>query len=107
MNSDLQKILKFRDARDWKQFHSQKNLAVSLTIEAGEVLEILQWHESIPDDEREHFAEELADVYTYLLLLAHDTGIDLSKALANKMTKNEKNYPVDKSKGKSTKYTKL
>lgn len=109
MNSDLQKILKFRDERDWKQFQTPKNLAVSLSIEASEILEIFQWLDgkSVPEDETEHFREEIADVYGYLLLLAEETGIDLSQALSEKIVKNAKKYPIEKAKGNATKYTKL
>jgi NTP pyrophosphatase (non-canonical NTP hydrolase) len=109
MKNDLQKILKFRDDRDWKQFQTPKNLAISLSIEANEVLEIFQWAEgsAVPVDEKEHLAEEIADVYAYLLLLANETGIDLSEAFEKKMQKNAEKYPVEKSKGNATKYTKL
>jgi NTP pyrophosphatase (non-canonical NTP hydrolase) len=102
-------ILKFREERKWKQFHSPKNLAISLMLEASEVVEIFQWSKDhkVPQDRKQDLAKELADVYYWLLLLAHDEGIDLNKALEAKMKENEKKYPIAQSKGTSLKYTKL
>ena len=109
MNKNLQKILAFREARDWKQFHYPKNLAISLLLEASEVLELFQQtkNNDLPEDKKQELKEELADVYYWLLLLSHDMNIDIEKALDEKMELNEKKYPVDKVKGKSTKYNKL
>jgi len=109
MKAHLKQILKFRDDRDWKQFHSAKNLAISLSLEANEVLELFQWTKSgnLPKEARQDLEDELADVYAFLLLLANSTGVDLNKAFKTKMKKNEAKYPIGKSKGKSTKYTKL
>ena len=109
MKDDLKKILKFQKDRDWKQFHSPKNLALSLSIEASEILEIFQWTKdnNLPKDKKEKLYEELADVYYYLLLLAYETGVDLKKAFKSKMEINEKKYPIDKSKGNSKKYNEL
>jgi len=109
MKIDLKKILKFQKERDWKQFHSPKNLAISLSIEAAEILEIFQWtkNNDLPEDKKKKLEEEIADVYYYLLILAHESGIDIKKAFAYKMALNEKKYPVDKAKGKSTKYNEL
>ncbi len=105
-------ILAFRDARDWKQFHNPKDLSLSLVLEAGEVMEHFQWKNA--DEVAAHIkknkgeiAEEMADVLSYLLLLAHEAGIDLSKAYKAKLKKNEAKYPVAKSKGKHTKYNRL
>ena len=100
-------IIKFREARDWEQFHTPKNLAVSLLLEASEVLELFQWSpdNQLPKQKKKELEEELADVYYYILLMAHDTGVDLDKALRQKMRKNEKKYPVKKCKGISKKYT--
>jgi dCTP diphosphatase len=105
----LERILQFREERDWKQFHLPKNLAISLALEAGEVLELFQWTKdnNLPDDRKADLEAELADVYCWLLLLAHDFDIDLDKALAAKIKVNAVKYPVEKSKGKSTKYHKL
>ncbi len=109
MQEDLDKILKFQKERDWKQFHSPKNLAISLSIEAAEILELFQWTKdnNLPEDKRIELKEELADVYYYLLLLAYESGIDIKKTFKEKMTLNEKRYPVDKAKGNSKKYNEL
>ncbi len=118
LSSDLQKllskVLEFRDAREWKQFHDPKNLAEALSIESGELLELFLWkdkkqvNEELKDENfRNEIAGELSDIFSFLLLISHETGIDLSDALTQKYKKNEKKYPVEKSKGKSTKYNKL
>lgn len=111
--SDLQKlIVDFRDKRDWKQFHTPRNLAESLVLEAGEVLEHFQWKSENEIKEhlknnKEDFSHELADVLNYLLLLANETNIDLSEALQSKLRISDKKYPVEKSKGKHSKYSEL
>ncbi|MEJ8837511.1 nucleotide pyrophosphohydrolase [Ramlibacter sp. AN1133] len=107
-----QDVVRFRDERDWKQFHNPKDVAVSLLLEAGEVLEIFQWKDAAGVAEaaqarKGDLADELADVLCYTLLMAHDLGIDLSAALAAKLRKNALKYPVDKAKGSSSKYTEL
>lgn len=109
MQNDLKKILQFQKERDWKQYHLPKNLAISLALESAEILEIFQWTKdnNLPTDKKEQLAEEIADAYYYLLLLAHETGIDVQKAFQNKMKINEKKYPVNKSKGSAKKYTEL
>ncbi len=116
MKSDLEsmmnKVLAFRDARDWKQFHNPKDMAISLSLEASEVLEHFQWkNESEIKDyldlNKSEIADELADVLYWVLLMSHDLGIDITDALEKKIKKNELKYPVEKSKGKSTKYTNL
>lgn len=102
-------LIRFRDKRDWKQFHDHKNLAISLMLEAAEVLELFQWtaEGQLPDEKHAALAGELADVYAYLLLLAHEAGIDLARAFEHKMKENDTKYPVDKSRGRSTKYSQL
>jgi len=107
-----EKIKKFRDERDWKQFHNPKDVALSLVLEATEVLEHFQWKDE--EEIREYIktnkneiGEELADVLCWVLLMSHDLEIDIKKALEEKLMKNEKRYPVDKSKGKHIKYNKL
>jgi dCTP diphosphatase len=107
-----QRIVAFRDARDWKQFHNPKDLAISLALEAAEVLEHFQWKdaEEMQRYVAEHndvVAEELADVLYWVLLMAHDLDIDLHDAVDKKMAQNEAKYPVEKAKGKHTKYTRL
>jgi NTP pyrophosphatase (non-canonical NTP hydrolase) len=109
MKDNLQKILQFQKERDWKQFHQPKNLAISLAIEVSEILEIFQWTKDndVLPEKKDRLADEIADVYYYLLLLAHETGIDIQKAFQQKMIKNEKKYAVSKAKGSSQKYTEL
>lgn len=105
-------ITKFRDARDWKQFHNPKDVAISLSLEAGEVLEHFQWKSSeeiekyIKENKKE-IADELADVFYWVLLMSHDLNIDIEKALKLKMKENGKKYPVKKAKGRHNKYTEL
>lgn len=101
-------IVRFRDERDWKQFHDPKNVALSLTLEAAELLEIFQWTEgsaaaATAQRRRQDVADELADVLSYTLLMAHDLGIDLSAALLAKMEKNARKYPVELARGTSRK----
>ena len=106
------KLLAFRDARDWRQFHNPKDMALSLTLEAAELLEIFQWQEgdaiaATAAARKPEIADELADIYAWLLLMAHDLEIDLAAALEAKMAANERKYPVDKARGTSRKYTEL
>jgi NTP pyrophosphatase (non-canonical NTP hydrolase) len=112
MDDVLARIRQFRDARDWLQFHNPKDLAVSISIEAAELLEEFQWKS--PDESRRHAAEnkervsdEIADVAIYLLELTDVLGIDLATAIHAKLDKNEKKYPIEKSRGNSKKYTEL
>lgn len=105
-------IVAFRDERDWQQFHNAKDLALSLTLEAAEVLELYQWQTgaaiaAVATERRQDLADELADVLYYTLLMAHDAGIDLEAALQAKLKRNAEKYPVDKAKGSSKKYTEL
>jgi len=96
-----EEIRKFTEERDWDQFHSPENLAKSVAIEAGELLECFQWGS---EPELEAVTEEIADVMNYCLLLADKLGIDPGKAIHDKIQKNAEKYPVEKSRGKSTKY---
>ncbi|CAN5722267.1 nucleotide pyrophosphohydrolase [soil metagenome] len=105
-------IVKFREERDWKQFHNPKDLAISMMLEAGEVLEHFEWMNKEEqwkkvESHKEEISEELADVFSYLLLLCNDLDIDLSDAFIKKLEKSSKKYPVDKAKGNHTKYTEL
>ncbi len=107
-----QKIKKFRDQRDWAQFHNHKDVALSLVLEATELLEHFQWKSSqeVIDhakSNKDELADEIADVAIYLFELADNLGINVPQAIANKMKKNAIKYPVKKSKGKHTKYNKL
>lgn len=107
-----QKVIAFRDARDWKQFHNPKDVALSLVLEAGEVMEHFQWKN--PKEIEKHIkacqadiGDELADVLYWVLLMANDLDIDLVEAVEKKLKKNDKKYPVGKAKGKHVKYTQL
>lgn len=104
MKELIKKITKFTQDRDWDQFHSPENLAKSISIEAGELLECFQWNKNYDVNE---VKEELADVLNYCLLMADKLGVDPKQIVLEKMEKTAKKYPVDKSKGKSTKYNKL
>ena len=106
------KFIKFRNDRDWEQFHTPKDLAISLTLEATEVLEHFQWktEEEIKEyvkTHKEHIGEELADVMSWILIMSHDLDIDIIEACNKKMEKNALKYSVEKAKGRHTKYTEL
>jgi NTP pyrophosphatase (non-canonical NTP hydrolase) len=99
-------LVRFRDDRDWKQFHNPKDLAVALSIEAGELLEAYLWKK--PEEASvDKVKEELADVLAYALLLAHHYGLDIREIVEEKIRKNAEKYPVDKSKGTAAKYDEL
>lgn len=103
-------IIKFRDVRDWKQFHNPKDIAISLSLEAAEVLEHFQWKSKEEIEQyivkhKKHIGEELADVLYWILLFSFDLKIDIAKALKQKLKTNNKKYPVSKSKGSHKKYT--
>lgn len=102
-------ILKFRDDRDWKQFHNPKDLAISISLEAAELLEVFQWSgtDVVCDDKKDKIAEELADVLVYCALMAEACGLDIDEIVQKKMELNSKKYPVEKAKGKSDKYNEL
>lgn len=107
-----QKIIAFRDARDWKQFHNPKDVALSLVLEAGEVMEHFQWKspkeiEEYVKTNKADIGEELADVLYWVLLMSHDLGIDIKEAALKKIEKNEAKYPVEKAKGSHKKYNQL
>ncbi len=104
------RLREFADERDWGQFHSPKNLAMALSVEAAEVVEHFQWltekqSESLPPDVRARVAEEIADVQIYLVRLADRLGIDILEAAENKLRSNEARYPAGRVKGSSRKYT--
>lgn len=107
-----QKITAFRDARDWKQFHNPKDAALSLVLEAVEVLEHFQWKngeklEQYLNENKKEVAKELADVLYWVLLMAHDLDIDLPQIAEEKLQESAQKYPVEKVKGKALKYTDL
>jgi NTP pyrophosphatase (non-canonical NTP hydrolase) len=111
----LRKTLKdFIDARDWQPYHHPKEVALSLAVEASELLEIFQWAEKEPVEEikkhprlMERIREELADVVNYCLDMANELDIDITRAVEEKLAKNEKKYPAKEWKGKRLKYVKL
>ena len=109
LESLTRELLSFRDARDWTQFHSLKNLIVSLNLEAAELLELTQWksEEEMLEISGEALRDECADVLLYLLLIADKAGINLEEAARNKLKKNAAKYPIEKSYGSSRKYTQL
>ena len=100
-----QRIDKFVRDRDWRQFHTPSNLAKSISIEASELLECFQWSDT--DYDLEHVKEELADVLNYCIQMSQVLNLDIVDILNAKMDKTEKKYPIEKSKGVSTKYDKL
>lgn len=104
MQELMEKIRKFNEERDWDQFHSPENLAKSISIESGELLECFQWNNNF---DKEEVCEELADIINYCILLADKLDVSIEDIILDKLEKTRKKYPVEKSKGKSTKYTKL
>ncbi|MBN1950843.1 MAG: nucleotide pyrophosphohydrolase [Bacteroidales bacterium] len=102
-------LVKFRDARDWKQFHDTKNLAIAIGIEAAELNELFLWKtvEEAEAVDKDKIKEELADVFTFSFLLAEKHGFDVKEIVMEKIRKNDEKYPVSKSKGNATKYTEL
>jgi NTP pyrophosphatase (non-canonical NTP hydrolase) len=103
-------VLDFREERDWRQFHNPKDMALSLSLEAGEVLELMQWRNGSELDahlkaSKDRLGEELADVLGWILLMAHDQQIDLGAAFAKKIELNKSKYPIEKARGSARKYT--
>lgn len=108
-SSTIAKILKFRDDRNWKQFHTPRDLAISISLEASELLEKFQWNPSDVDiaAKKEKISEEIADVLIYCAYLSDTLNLDMDKIVSDKIEKNSKKYPVEKSFGNSKKYTEL
>jgi len=104
-----QELIKFRDRRNWEQFHDSKNLALALMIEAAELNELFLWKKESQSEQvdKEKLKEELADVFSYAFLLAEKHNLDVKEIVLEKIKKNEEKYPVDKSYGSSKKYTEL
>ena len=116
MKKDLKeltkRIIEFRNARDWKQFHNPKDVSLSLVLEASEVMEHFQWKNKEEMEEyvikhKQEISEELADVLYWVLLMSFDLKINISDSLENKIQKNKQKYPVEKTKGNAKKYTEL
>ena len=104
MQKAIKEIIEFNKERDWDQFHSPENLAKSIAIEAGELLECFQWNNNY---EKEQVCEELADVVNYCIVMADQLQVDLEKIVLDKLEKNRQKYPVEKAKGTSKKYNEL
>ncbi len=102
----INELIKFRDDRDWGQFHNPKDLAIALNIETSELLELFLWKSS-EDAEKDRIREELADVFAYAFLLADKYDFNVEQIVLDKIKKNELKYPIDKAKGTSKKYTEL
>jgi NTP pyrophosphatase (non-canonical NTP hydrolase) len=106
----LKQLIEFRRERDWEQFHNPKDIAISLSIEAAELLEWFQWRDKgeiqqmLETNKREALEDEIADVAVYLSYLCYDLNIDLEQAIKRKMDKNAVKYPVEKVKGRADKY---
>ena len=113
MNDSLKdltkKIVEFRDARNWKQFHRPKDMAISISLEAAELLEVFQWSgadtEVDTDKKLSKVKEELADVLIYALLMGNDLGLDIPEIINDKLAENNRKYPAEKAYGKADKYT--
>ncbi len=105
----IKEILNFRDERNWKQFHNAKDLAISLNLEASELLETFQWlsNEEAISKNKEEMSEELADILMYCILFADAVNFDIEKIIKKKLEINKKKYPVEKAYGKNEKYNKL
>ena len=105
MQKTLERIKKFRDDREWKQFHTPSNLAKAISIESGELLEEFLWNND--NFNLQNVKEELADVMIYCIHMANALDVNIEDIINMKMDKNEMKYPVEKAKGKSNKYTEL
>ena len=105
MDKLMKEIKKFTEERDWDQFHSPENLAKSIAIESGELLECFQWDSE--NYNKEDVCEELADVFTYCIQMAMKLNVNPEEIILKKLDKTRKKYPVEKAKGVSTKYNKL
>ena len=108
--SEIQnRIIKFRNERDWAKFHNPKDVALSLSLEASELLELFQWKDEVEQkklviNKKDEISDELADIFYWVMLMSHDLDIDILKAFDEKMIKNENKYPIEKFKGISLKY---
>lgn len=106
LKSIIKRLIEFRDERDWEQFHNPKDLAIALNIEAGELLELFLWKTSDQADV-DKIKDELADVFSFAFLLADKYNLDIEQIVKDKIIKNAKKYPIDKSKGSSKKYDEI
>jgi NTP pyrophosphatase (non-canonical NTP hydrolase) len=102
----IEELLKFRNERDWEQFHNPKDLALAINIEAGELLELFLW-KNAEDANKEKVKEELADIFSFAFLLADKYGFDVKQIILDKIKVNSEKYPVNKAKGTVKKYDEL
>jgi NTP pyrophosphatase (non-canonical NTP hydrolase) len=102
----IQALLKFRNERDWEQFHNPKDLALAITIESAELLELFLW-KNAHEANTEKIKEELADIFSFAFLLAEKYGFDVKEIILDKIATNEVKYPIDKAKGSAKKYNEL
>ncbi|MDB7088994.1 MazG nucleotide pyrophosphohydrolase [Enterococcus sp. DIV1368b] len=109
MEKSMEKINQFRDDRNWRQFHNEKDLAISISLEASELLELFQWKqpEEVTTTQLERIKEELADVLIYSYMMADNLNLDIDTIIEEKLEKNNQKYPVEKSKNSKEKYTEL
>lgn len=109
INDIVKEINKFRDDRNWRQFHNEKDLSLSITLEAAELLELFQWKTSdeVVETNRERLAEEIADVLIYSYMLADNLNFDINDIIRKKLVKNAEKYPIAKSKDNKIKYNEL
>lgn len=105
----INQVLKFRDDRNWKQFHNPKDLAISISLEAVELLEIFQWSgtDTVCVQKEDKIREELADVLNYCILMADTCGLDLDEIIQDKVKKNNEKYPIEKARNSARKYDEL
>ena len=106
MEEIIEKLKKFRDERNWDQFHNNKDLAIALNIETSELLELFLW-KNTKEVDKEELKEELADILSYALLIADKNKLDIKEIILDKIAKNAKKYPIDKAKNTANKYNKL
>ena len=109
INDIVKEINKFRDSRNWRQFHNEKDLSLSITLEAAELLELFQWKTSdeVVETNRERLAEEIADVLIYSYMLADNLNFDINDIIRKKLVKNAEKYPIAKSKDNKIKYNEM
>lgn len=106
LNEILNKLIEFRNQRDWEQFHNPKDLAIAINVESGELLELFLW-KNAEEANKEKVKEELADVFAFAFLLAEKYGFDIKEIVLEKINKNAEKYPVNKFKGSAKKYNEL